>query len=348
MAGPAKGINVDLTTDKTIYNKGDSIIFDALVDIQDPERIPATELRLIINNNVTCTFSLNGNIISGCNDMSIQVISNNANFGYGYNSGSGFGLDNNSVLSNKTTFFGYGYGYGYADMVPGELSYKITWDSSNAAIGDYEAKFSIFATNDNSFEYLTEDSSEFTINELKLNNIKETAYAEGSSLILINGTDEFSKISRATFNTDLRHRDIDTSPDLGGYGTLNIDSYKNDSTHIILQVSFEPKSIISFNPNKTEMTGDAKIRYQKTKRGIRINNEWVGAEPTVRFNGIVNNAKLKIQNGEIEVLSDDPLFTFISAGMPIKELEYTEYTYEFSLKNGKIIRKTNISRFRIP
>ena len=347
MAGPARGINVDLSTDKTTYEKGDQIIFTASVDIQDNERIPARELRLSLNNATACVFDISGSILSGCNNMIVNVLENNASFGYGYRQGAGFGLDN-GILTNKTTNFGYGYGYGYGYSGSSELKYKITWDSSSAILGDYEALFSIWASNGNSFEYLTEDSSKFKIIQTEINDIKEKVFAEGAENIIINNTSDFDKFTTADFNGDFRQKNLSNGAEIGGYGTLRIEAYKNDSTHVSLQITFDPETANNFNSNLTELTGTAKIDYQRTKRGLRINSQWVGTEPTLKFKGTASNAMLKIKDGKLDFSSNDPLFSFELEQMIIKKLDYSEYTHEFSFKNGRIIRKTNIKRVRIP
>lgn len=347
MAGPARGINVDLSTDKSTYEKGDPIIFTASVDIQNNERIPAKELRLSLNNATACVFDVSGNIISGCSNMVIMVLENNASFGYGYRYGTGFGLDD-GMLTNKTTNFGYGYGYGYGYSSNSELKYQITWDSSFAILGNYDAIFSILASNGNSFEYLTEDSSKFKIIQTEINDIKEKVYAEGADNIIINNTFDFDKFTTTTFNGDFRQKNLSKGAEIGGYGTLKIEAYKNDSTHVSLQVTFDPQTADNFNGNLTELKGTAKIDYQRTKRGLRINNEWIGTEPTLKFKGIVNNTMLKIKDGKLDFSSDDPSFSFDAEQMIIKNLDYSEYTHEFSFKNGRIVRKTNIKRVRIP
>lgn len=350
MTGPAKAVNIDLSTDKTIYEQGDSIIFTASVDLQNPDLIPAQELKLLLNDALVCSIGLTGSILSGCNGMSIEVINNAAAYGYGYNQGSGFGLENGTLV-NKTTFFGYGYGYGYSTSTPIELIYKITWDSSDAAIGDYDAKFALLASNSNSFEYMTEDSSSFKIVLTTTNRIQEDVYAEEPGTIIINGTNSFDNVAKATFNGDFRLKNINDTINpsiLGGYGTLNLDVYKNDSTHINLQLSFDPETVMAFRSNKTDLIGNAKVRYQRNKKGIRVNNQWIGGEPTVKFNGDISNVRFTRDSSLITITSDDPLFTLNVGNMIVTKLDHSEYNEEFSFNNGRPVRKTIIDRTKIP
>ena len=105
MAGPARGVNVDLNTDKEIYTKGEDIIFNANIDIENNERIPARELTLELNGVDACKFNIQGEIISGCQNMNIELTANpDSSYGYGY--GYGYGFNGNE---NKGTNFGYGY-----------------------------------------------------------------------------------------------------------------------------------------------------------------------------------------------------------------------------------------------
>lgn len=342
MAGPARGVNVDLNTDKEIYTKGEDIIFNANIDIENNERIPARELTLELNGVDACKFNIQGEIISGCQNMNIELTANpDSSYGYGY--GYGYGFNGNE---NKGTNFGYGYGYGNTNG--NELAYKITWNTENASIGDYEAKFAVLASNDENAEYLTEDSSNFRIIELDLNSKKETVYAEDANEININNTDSFDRFGKITFNGDFRQKDVKGIPVIAGYGTLNIDAYKDDSTHISLQARFKPEEINIFNAEKTDLKGTAKISYQRNKKGIRVGNQWIGAEPTQRFNGDVQDVKFKLENGKLSLKSNDPLLQFNSEDMIIAKLDYSEYTYEFQLINGRVVRKTNINKVRIP
>ena len=104
-------------------------------------------------------FDVDGNKISGCDDMTITPITtpsdNEKGYGYGYGYENyeeyGYGYDYN---------FGYGYGYGYGGSAL-NFKYKIILDTTDYETGDYESQLKALI-GDKTFE--SKQKPEFTIN----------------------------------------------------------------------------------------------------------------------------------------------------------------------------------------
>ena len=167
----ASAVSVRISTDKSSYENSEVVKFDVSVDIEDGEKVPVQNLTLKVNNTLkTCTFSPNGDLLSGCEN--IKIISKNVfagGFGYGYNNyGYGYGYGN--VFETVNTSFGYGYGYGsgygygYGLTFPSELSYTIEWDigKEGLANGIYEANLEALAKSDDAkFTYTSKNPAVF-------------------------------------------------------------------------------------------------------------------------------------------------------------------------------------------
>lgn len=104
LAGPAGAISIKFTgLSQLSYQPGESIEFEAQIEVHSSEIAQVQSLALNINNLAECTFNQSGQIISGCDGVTIALISNNPVSG-----GSGYG---------------YGYGYASSDSI---LTYKFT------------------------------------------------------------------------------------------------------------------------------------------------------------------------------------------------------------------------------
>jgi len=138
-AGPAKAfiLNLDLADgSQDEVDKGELINFTATLEIEDVDQyLPINSLMLNLGSK-TCVFSINGEIVSGCEGVSIEKISGSFGAGYGY----GYGYDNSYGYGYQYNFdYGYGYGYGYG-IGATELVYEITIDTEYFSPKTYNAR----------------------------------------------------------------------------------------------------------------------------------------------------------------------------------------------------------------
>src|SRR3989338_2614627 len=118
LLGPVEALSLNLSLNTSNVEKGQTVEFTADIDIDSSETLDIKEIILELSGpeTISCKFSPEGDIISGCKGISISRISTSQfGYGYGYN-------------------FGYGYGYGYNQ---GKLQYKITLDTSDYLAGTY-------------------------------------------------------------------------------------------------------------------------------------------------------------------------------------------------------------------
>ncbi len=128
IAGPAQALTLNLSANASSVSKGTNVELTADIDINSSETLNINEITLELSGpqSISCKFSPNGSIISGCNGLSILRTSNtNFGYGYGYN-------------------FNFGYGYGYTQ---GKLQYKITLDTSNLQAGIYTSNLIVKVAN---------------------------------------------------------------------------------------------------------------------------------------------------------------------------------------------------------
>jgi len=138
LSGPVDAFTFSLHVNKQTPKQGEDVEFIVEIDIDSDELLPVKSIALELTGpkNSFCEFLPNGAILSGCDQMEIQKIqAKDYGYGYGY-----------AVYENISYNFGYGYGY-----TKGKLKYKITLDTDNYPLGDYETKI-ILETSSNSFE----------------------------------------------------------------------------------------------------------------------------------------------------------------------------------------------------
>jgi len=127
VSGPVQSFSLGLDIDKVKVTQGKTITFTAEINIGSGETIPLEELTLLLEGpeKISCQFTPNGEIISGCEGITITKIGSSQN-GYGYY---------------------YGYGYGYTD---GKLAYSIKLNTLNYKTGVYQTKLEV-KINDETF-----------------------------------------------------------------------------------------------------------------------------------------------------------------------------------------------------
>lgn len=123
--GPAQALTLSLNAfSNSNPIKGDIITTQASIDVRADERIQFNNITLTLNGDDYCSFLVNGTILSGCNGMTISLVSSNTSNGYGY--GYQYGYN-----------YGYGYQSGYSN---GEFKYEISLNTSSLADGTYDIK----------------------------------------------------------------------------------------------------------------------------------------------------------------------------------------------------------------
>jgi hypothetical protein len=151
LAGPAQAFILGLTVDNDIPSKGDSITFTATLDIERMDRyLPVKNLTLVLDGPeyTQCIFDVMGNVLSGCENMTITPLFNSYSqgygYGYGYDSDNGYGYDfgygygydsDNGYGYGYDSDNGYGYGYGAGEIT---LKYEITLDTTDYLEGNYD------------------------------------------------------------------------------------------------------------------------------------------------------------------------------------------------------------------
>jgi len=143
LLGPVEALSLNLSLNASNIQKGQTVEFTADIDINSSETLDIKEITLELSGpeTVSCKFSPEGNIISGCKGISISKISaSQFGYGYGYN-------------------FGYGYGYGYTN---GKLEYKITLDTSNYSAGTYAVNLKAQVAN----QLFSKQGSDLAINNI--------------------------------------------------------------------------------------------------------------------------------------------------------------------------------------
>ena len=216
---PAKGVIVDLLSDKTIYKKNDIITFTVSVDIEDNERMPIQNLRLRISSSSAgaqlvkeCVFSLSGAKLSGCENILVITPLNTQGYGsgdsfgygYGYDDAEGYGYANQSFVNGS----GYGYSAGYTGL-NGELAYNITWNitADNVNDGNYAYDLWAYADDEEGNSRIYSDSSllsfeydgtapAITIEEIieanNTNPVLNVTTSENANCLYKNSTGEFA------------------------------------------------------------------------------------------------------------------------------------------------------------
>jgi len=326
---PAQAVELNISTDKATYKINDIVTFNFKIDIQQSERVPIKELTLKINNIEKCKFKVNGEIISGCQNMTINQIQA-LNYGYGYMQGTGFG--HNGATGIEQTTYGYGYGYGYSPMEPSELKYEIKWTTTENDFGDHEAILEAFAqNNEEEFTYIS-NTANFKIRKGILASQAKAEVNAGDGEATIKGmTFEENTKNKVDFYGDLRSVDSEAA----GTIALNADMYKDDGTHRTLQVRMKPKILDDFHRDMIEVEGLAKIEIKTTKKGTK--NEKILDEVHVI-------ATVDIKNRMVKIVSEDSENPFSIENMKIKSLDYREYQKSMSTRKGIPVQLTEVFR----
>ncbi|MFT4303782.1 MAG: hypothetical protein ACMXYG_04395 [Candidatus Woesearchaeota archaeon] len=163
LIGPSSAFQVFLTANSNSVNFGDTIEFQAVLEIPAGENVPINQVLLMINGvkDANCSFNpYTGSVISGCDGIIIDAVDYNHSFGAINISGDigGYG-------------YGFGYGYGYGSLT--NLVYNITLDTDKfvPAYVNYTATLIAYVSYDGSnYVPYTPTSIEFAINYVPSSN----------------------------------------------------------------------------------------------------------------------------------------------------------------------------------
>jgi len=288
-SGPAKAIDVSLTTYDIDISTDSIKTFTLQVQINDGEFLPIWKTDIEFDNDgeiITCQIDSN-NQVTGCDFLSVvsQDITN-LDYGYGY----GYGYDYGYGYQD----FGYGYGYGYGTRgAIGGASYGVitytllinvaelpdsftgnTIDATATVYGGNENDFesfkgsSSFDVTNNDQELVDNAKTSLTFNSIKGDNTNENQITENLNLVTINS--DGVKISWASSDTSINtYNGQVTRP---GYNEVNKEvtltatlskGTKSDTKEFILTVLKESKTDVdSVAQAKLDLTYDSILNGQ--------------------------------------------------------------------------------------
>lgn len=131
IAGPVDALYLSLDGFKnTPYAFNEKINFIGNIEINSDEIVNLQNVSLEVNDQIVCTFAVDGTLLTDCSGVNVSLISSPGyGYGYGYNTFElGWNGGNGSVNAGNYngTSSGYGYGYGYSN---GEIAYNVTIQS---------------------------------------------------------------------------------------------------------------------------------------------------------------------------------------------------------------------------
>ncbi len=71
LVGPAEAISISADTEKVNYNTAEEVVFEVSVEANAEDNFET--LTLILNGDEVCVFDKDGNIVSGCDDMEVEL-----------------------------------------------------------------------------------------------------------------------------------------------------------------------------------------------------------------------------------------------------------------------------------
>jgi len=150
ISAPAHAYILRLDVNQKTVNKGDIVSFDASIQVEPLDRanITSIQLKLMGPLDIICSFKPNGEIIEGCNGITIERVSNCSVYG-GYSGYDGYGKVYVDSGYGYSGYGSYGYGncgYGYEED-NSEMNYKITYNTSVYFAGKYKTSLVVFSGN---------------------------------------------------------------------------------------------------------------------------------------------------------------------------------------------------------
>jgi len=195
ISGPAGAITLGVDDFSNLTpDEGTDVTFLAKIDLHGGDAVPLQQITVVITlpdgNTVqdTCTFDLNANTITSCENLAVELVSANYNYCGGDCSESyGYGYDfSDSTTDYQEPNFSYGYerllGYGYDLFNDGidptaEFVFRITWSTPSVG-SDTVFNVDLHALADDGDEkvrFETKDSNQITVK-----NVASTSSSGGS------------------------------------------------------------------------------------------------------------------------------------------------------------------------
>lgn len=172
IAGPAKAIDVDLTTQNIDVSTDSEKDFTAEITVNSGEFLPILYTNITFddgNNKITCKIDREDNV-SGCSFLAVKS-RNTSNLYLGRDYGYGYGYNQNNEFGYHS--FGYGYGYGSngksiaSPNDSGTLTYTLTINSSKmpgSFMGNtIDVTANVYGGTDDNYNYFKGTSS-FQVN----------------------------------------------------------------------------------------------------------------------------------------------------------------------------------------
>ncbi len=115
--GPANAFTLGMSIDDSSVTQGESFTTDLSIEVEEGEFLAVDNIMFILNNfeDVECEFDVNGSIISGCENILIEVV--------------------------EMPEFNYGYGGFEAGMI----KYRLTINTENINPGIYRSEFKVIS-----------------------------------------------------------------------------------------------------------------------------------------------------------------------------------------------------------
>lgn len=237
LTAPASAVQLNMSVDTDTATEGDTVGFDLGLDIQSGERVPFDSITVQLDgpDDVMCTFALDGTPISGCDAFTIFQTNDFApydeggRYGYGFDGTSTYGTD-----------FGYGYGYGYMfdSTGPTELFWRVEWNTTGLAAGEYTATFYATASNGVTRTFNLEEPQTLTINSPIIPGATLSIDGEPDNTIVEGQTYTF----RCTDNFGADNFDFDF-----GNGDAVFDSTSSTTTYAYATSGFYTASCTAFD-----------------------------------------------------------------------------------------------------
>ncbi len=315
LAGPVEAVRVNVSTDKPVYSRDDTTVtFMIGVDIERNERVPIQDLTLRINDIYkVCEFAVDGS--NSCDGITITPVDQGQeSTGDLQGTGEGFFTPSDDI-KKRDVAYGFGYGIEEENKRAGkdaEMLYQVEWDIADVPDGKYMVAIEAHAENgDTSYTYVSRKRL-FHLNfdnEKVVDGAKASIRASGGTVDYVGLLTDFDR-ERTTLNSELRSFTFGAQELIDGKTFLDLYAEKEDTTKIKLQVDLRGNHILTeFGPDRIEVDGEAKVDFQKTKQGIWLNTQRVGAEEPVRVQKTVQ-IKMIVEDNTVTVMSDDAVIPF--------------------------------------
>jgi len=305
IAGPVFAITLGITDiSDTTPTEGDTISFLAKVDLHTNDVIALKNVTVDITGTGvadTCTFDIAGNILSGCDDMTVSVVTNNVD--YNAAAGYGYGYTSNGLYENTSFDYGYGYvfGYGYDAFsnsigTDAELVYNITYLTPSVSADKVLSITTSVAADDgsNSVTYTMKTAETITVqNSGGGSGSGSTTYIVELADLSEGYTEDLKEGDKVTFTTSNGERHTATIIEIG-------------EDYVIVTVASTPQTVtLNLGESKKfELTGDNYYDLLVTLNSISYGKATITMQsiselmPSAASSAVTGEATTEIETGE--------------------------------------------------